>query len=477
MRASTTGLHVSLSTLEMESVLEGWSPLIGARVQKVRAVASEPAIVLELWGEGQTTQVLIAATAGATRLHRVDKRPPSPSEPGPFVMLLRKYIIGARLAALAQSSEDRIVRLVFARAEHQLHVVAELSGVHGNLFAVDDSDRILASIVPNKSSSRRLVPGATWSAPSPSKTTGRLRPGWPEESPDAFVAQLYGETLGGVSLDLLRRNALQPVRKALKKTQRAIASVGRDLQKIEGAHTYREEADLLQQVWGQTSRGATEISVTDWESGEPRTITLDPKRDLNENIQARYHKYRRLKRGQEVATKRLASLESERDRLRARIAELEEADQTLLESAAESASPGRRAKPGREPRKPYHEFESSDGVAIYVGRGAKDNDKLTFHIAKGNDVWLHAADWAGSHVIIRSGKQAPPRRTLEEAALLAAHYSKGRSDLVVTVNYTQRKHVRKPRGAAPGKVSIGGTKAIDIRTDPERLKCLFASRK
>ncbi|MFT6397066.1 MAG: putative ribosome quality control (RQC) complex YloA/Tae2 family protein [Bradymonadia bacterium] len=470
---------MSLSTIEIESVLEGWGPLIGTRVQKVRAVAGEPAVVLELWGDGETSQILIAATVGATRLYRIEQRPPSPPEPGSFVMLLRKYIVGARLAAIAQTSGDRVVRLVFSKGEHQLQIIAELSGVHGNLFVVDSDDRILAAIVPNKSATRRLVPGATWSEPGPANNSGRLRTGWPTDAPDQFIEDAYGESLGAASLDTLRRKALQPVRKALKKAERAIASVGRDLKKIEGADLLREEADLLQQAWGQTSRGATEIVITDWESGEPRTITLDPKRDLNENIQARYHRYRRLKRGQEVAGKRRDALKEECEHLKRQLAELEQADREGLESLATEVSSRtrKRSKARPEVRKPYHEFTSTDGLAIYVGRGSKDNDELTFQVARGNDMWLHAADSAGSHVIIRSGKSAPPRRTLEEAALLAAHYSKVRTDAVVTVNYTQRKHVRKPRGAAPGMVSIGGTRAIDVRMDAARIKGLFATRR
>ena len=471
---------VSLSATEISALLRGWSELVGARVRKVRAVRDEPAVVIELRSQGNNVSILIAATEGATRLHKVVERPASPAHPGSFAMLLRKYIIGASLDAVAQVSGDRIVRLVFSKGEHQLHLVAELSGRHGNVFALGEGDEVLASLVRNKSSLRPLSPGRTWTAPPMAKSAGALRSDWPAGDVDAFVDDLYRARVADVRLTTMRREAARPHRKALKKAERAIRSVGRDLEKIAGAESLREEADLLQQAWGKAGRGDTSITVTDWESGAEREIRLDPTKDLNENIHARYHRYRRLKRGREVATKRLQDLQQEADDARSLIAQVERADadalSTILADRPRSQTGGAKRNVPVE-RRPYHEFVASDGTPILVGRGSKDNDTLTFRVARGNDMWLHAADWAGSHVVIRSGRTLPSRRTLEEAAMLAAHYSKGREDGVITVNYTQRKHVKKPKGAAPGRVSIAGTKSIDVRMEPEKLKRLFATRR
>jgi predicted ribosome quality control (RQC) complex YloA/Tae2 family protein len=278
----------------------------------------------------------------------------------------------------------------------------------------------------------------------------------------------------------LRRGAARPIRSALKKANRAIASVERDIARIDASEALKEEADLLQQAWGRAGRGASEIVVTDWETGDERIIALDPTKDLNENIHARYHRHSRLKRGRAVATARLETLRGQADAATEALAELELADESALRSIV-SQLPG-RAEPSprrarQAERRPYHEFVASDGTPILVGRGSKDNDALTFRVARGNDVWLHASDWAGSHVVIRSGRSEPSRRTLEEAAMLAAHYSKGRQDGVVTVNYTQRKHVKKPKGAAPGRVSIAAVKSIDIRPEPDALARLFSTRR
>ena len=106
-------------------------------------------------------------------------------------------------------------------------------------------------------------------------------------------------------------------------------------------------------------------------------------------------------------------------------------------------------------------FTSSDGFEILVGKRAKDNDKLTFRAAKSLDTWMHAADYPGSHVVIRNpSRREIPQRTLLEAAQLAAFYSQGKKQVKAAVHYTEKKYVNKPRGAAPGLVSLSKFKTL-----------------
>lgn len=118
------------------------------------------------------------------------------------------------------------------------------------------------------------------------------------------------------------------------------------------------------------------------------------------------------------------------------------------------------------PRLPYRTYRSSGGIAIWVGRGAASNDELTFGAAAPDDVWLHARDAAGAHVVLRwPNADAPPARDLREAASLAAWHSKARGAAVVPVDWTRRKHVRKPRGAKPGTVILREERTIMARPD------------
>ena len=108
-------------------------------------------------------------------------------------------------------------------------------------------------------------------------------------------------------------------------------------------------------------------------------------------------------------------------------------------------------------------YRSSDGYEVIVGRAARDNDTLTFRVARPNDLWLHAGDYPGSHVVVRnSSRKDIPHRTIIEAAQLAAKFSQAGEDSKVTVHYTHRKFLSKPKGAAPGLVRMSTFRSITV---------------
>src|SRR6185369_1266423 len=109
-------------------------------------------------------------------------------------------------------------------------------------------------------------------------------------------------------------------------------------------------------------------------------------------------------------------------------------------------------------------FVSSDGFEILVGRSSAANDALTFKIARPSDLWLHAADYPGSHVVVRNpGRGDVPHRTIVEAAQLAAFYSDARGEALADVRYTPRRFVTKPRGGALGLARIAKFKTVAVR--------------
>jgi predicted ribosome quality control (RQC) complex YloA/Tae2 family protein len=158
-----------------------------------------------------------------------------------------------------------------------------------------------------------------------------------------------------------------------------------------------------------------------------------------------------------------------RTTLPARISELE------ARAAREPAlvGPADRDRTRAEPRQPYKRFTSRGGLEIRVGRSARDNDALTFHASSPDDVWMHARGASGSHVVLRwTRDEAPPAADLEEAALLAAWHSRARGSTVVPVDWTRRRHVRKPRGAAPGSVVVARAKTVMVRPTQEAVRAI-----
>jgi len=130
--------------------------------------------------------------------------------------------------------------------------------------------------------------------------------------------------------------------------------------------------------------------------------------------------------------------------------------------------------PGRgrtTPREPYLTFTSADGVSILVGRSAQDNHRLTFHHARGRDIWLHTRDRPGSHGIIRMDRdqRQPPHQTLLDAATLVAFYSKVKPGESVDVTYTERKHVRPGAAGRPGQVYVSGGHTLSLTLEEKRL--------
>ena len=160
------------------------------------------------------------------------------------------------------------------------------------------------------------------------------------------------------------------------------------------------------------------------------------------------------------------SMERALEALPARIAALRAAPAAAPRKAGKPAAPARRGA-ARAPR-PFREYRSSGGLDIWVGRGAASNDTLTFHESAPEDVWLHARDAAGAHVVLRwTRPEPPPARDLAEAAALAAWHSKSRGNTVAPVDWTRRKHVRKPRGGPAGLVLVDHTKTINARPSAE----------
>ena len=136
----------------------------------------------------------------------------------------------------------------------------------------------------------------------------------------------------------------------------------------------------------------------------------------------------------------------------------------------------RDKKQGIKKSKPLY-FVSSDGIEIYAGKSNLQNDELTLKTADSNDIWLHTKNIPGSHVIIRCGGNTPPERTVFEAAVIAATYSKAKDSSKVPVDYTVRKNVKKPRGAKPGMVIYEQNKTIYVDPNERFVQSLEKSVK
>lgn len=233
----------------------------------------------------------------------------------------------------------------------------------------------------------------------------------------------------------------------------------RQMKDTEKRETYRIYGELLNTYGYSASPGAKSLEAINYYTDEAVTIPLDPTLSAMENAKKYFDKYSKLKRTYEALSQLTEEVKSEIDHLESISASLDIAlkEEDLVEIKEELTESGyiRRKGGGKKVRitsKPFH-YLSSDGFHIYVGKNNYQNDELTFKFATGGDWWFHAKNMPGSHVIVKTeGAEELPDRTFEEAARLAAYYSKGRGQEKVEIDYIQKKHVKKPAGAKPGFV-------------------------
>ncbi|TNE82419.1 MAG: DUF814 domain-containing protein [Bacteroidetes bacterium] len=255
--------------------------------------------------------------------------------------------------------------------------------------------------------------------------------------------------------------------KRLSELHRSLKSAEIKFNKLSNAQNYRHYGDLIMSNLWQIGESLKEVSLDDYISGSQLIIPLKSSLNAQENAERYYQKAKNQNIELGFAEQRLASLKEQVTAAEQAIAGLEKADNW---PALKPFMLAEKEKAIQDERSPYHQFHFM-GYTILVGKSATDNDQLTLHIAKKDDLWLHARDVAGSHVIIkqRSG-QGYPESLIEAAASLAAWFSKRKNESLCPVIYTQKKFIRKRKGMHAGQVVVEKEKVVMVKPEsPDQL--------
>lgn len=257
------------------------------------------------------------------------------------------------------------------------------------------------------------------------------------------------------------------VQSGLKKAKGRLNSARKSLRKLETQRSFEELGHILMGHLHALAEGAESVELEDFYNGGTVKIALDPDLSPHKNAEKYYEKHR-------AAGKKLAHAKNALEEAEARALEWEavaeafaEVDQIKKLRAFHQAYQDKLEKQNRAAKAeaPYRRF-FMDGWEIRVGKSARKNDELTARHCRKHDLWLHAKDYSGSHVVLRREPgQQPPLAVLEYAAGLAAWFSKGRKNNLVPVSYCERRYVRKPRGLPPGAVRMEREEVIMI--EPE----------
>ncbi len=263
----------------------------------------------------------------------------------------------------------------------------------------------------------------------------------------------------------LRHQISQKLNNILSKLRQKADGFIQRLKQSDNADSYRSQADLLMASLQDWKPGMKSIILSDFETGEPVKISLEPEKNAVQNAQAYYKRHQKLKRARIAVEPLLAEVKAEIDYLEqveAAIAQIESYQtsddlQTLAEIRDELTQQGYFNTSGYQNRSTteteFHRYQTPSGFELLIGRNNRQNDLLTSKIAGDYDLWFHSQEIPGSHVLLRlNAGDVPDEKDLQFVANLTAYYSRARQSEQVPVIYTKPKHVYKPKGSKPGMV-------------------------
>ena len=274
--------------------------------------------------------------------------------------------------------------------------------------------------------------------------------------------------------ELIRRveNELQKNRHKLKKQEKELLAT-------ENAEEFRQKGELLTTFLHQVPNDQDQVILDNYYTNQPITIALDKALSPNQNAQRYFKRYQKLKE----SVKYLTDLIQE---TKATILYLESVETVLNQAGLEEIAEireeliqtgfiRRRQREKIQKRKKPEQYLASDGkTTIYVGRNNLQNEELTFKMARKEELWFHAKDIPGSHVVI-SGNLDPSDEVKTDAAELAAYFSQGRLSNLVQVDMIEVKKLNKPTGGKPGFVTYTGQKTLRVTPDPEKIASMKKS--
>ena len=302
----------------------------------------------------------------------------------------------------------------------------------------------------------------------------------PAASLSAALERYFGMRDQKDRIDQKSASMVRLLKTHIERCEKKLALQNEELENAGRMEEYRLMGELLNANLWQLHRGQEAATVQNFydENGAEITIPMDKQLTPAQNAQLYFKKYQKARSARDTAAQQKEKTLAELSVLESALldvgkcvgeSELNEIRGELQRMGYIRATMNRRQMKQLPPSKPYH-YRSADGIDIYVGKNSLQNDRLTGS-ARGGEMWLHAKDMPGSHVIIRT-EDAVPETTLKQAAQLAAWYSKGQRSSSVPVDYTLRKFVKKPGGATPGFVHYTNQKTAFMTVSESDIRAI-----
>lgn len=557
------GLTLAVCARELKSALTD------AKIQKI-LMPNREEVVLSLYSQKHgTLKLALSADAGNCAVYLTTASKANPKTAPAFCMLLRKYLLDARVLDVCQQGLDRVLSITLEAKDELMQrsvltLTAEIMGKHSNIILTGEDGRVLdcvRRVSVDVSSKRQVLPGSPYLPPpaqqlNPLETEAEkmaalvfpadgsgierhlcsvfqgmssqtaaeiirlsgMRPDSPRANAAAFAeclrsfyadalampapcAQVNGDGLpvffsivpydafpgetrvffatANEMLDwyyarreeyfILSRKKealLARLKKSETKLNKRIKSILESLEEAKKADLLGARAQLITANIYRLQKGMSRFEAHDFSTGEAVHVQLDLSLTPAQNAQKLYKKAAKLKTAQDIGARQLGEAEAERESLENALvfaqkaetsADLDEIERQIFppKTIGKKGPPGRKKAVSAPPESSPREFTSPSGLTILVGKNDRQNDILTMRTADKSDIWFHAKNMPGSHVVLISRGMA--LEDLDDASVLmaarlAARYSSGGQSGKTPVDYTHRANVKKPPGARPGKV-------------------------
>ncbi len=273
------------------------------------------------------------------------------------------------------------------------------------------------------------------------------------------------------SYNLLKTRLISSVQKEVKKTEKIILNIEKDIVLMSDHEKYKNIGDILASVLYSIKRGDNSVKAYDFYENKEIIIPLDPLLNPQGNLNKVYKKASKMKRGLEISRERLISFNQKIIYLESVLSFIEKSsDLKGLKNIEDELISEKIIKPKGKTLKNKNKNKDSENYGtvvinektVYFGRNNKENDFLTFKFARKDDIWFHVKDIPGSHFIVKKEDFSEDDSFVEKVALYAAFYSKASKGDKVTVEYTEKKNLNKPKGAPLGFVTYNTAKTVTV---------------
>lgn len=499
-----------LNLVELEQVARAIaSQWMGARVDRVVEPEEGALVLLLAGGEHQPPQeripLLLCWRPKFGRASALGRMPRAPERPPALAQYLKAHLEGSRLREAGLRGADRQLVLCFeARDGSPTQIVLALMGPRSNLYVLERKDVLTRCARPLAGTRRDLALGEPFRNPEPRPARAHENrfEGFGDEELLEAIETEYAAREEQEREGRLRQRLVQAFRKQRRALARKERILERDAVAGEEAPRLERQGELLKANLKKIEPRSEQVVVRDFETGDPVTVTLDPKLSASGNMEQLFRRARKAMKKGVRAAQDLAALQERALGLASLETELEALpdDEEALRSFAERPELARllhryQPKPSGpgEPRKPKKKvwkigkrelptrlvpkrYRASGDLEIWVGKNDEGNDLLTTRLARGRDLFFHLEGWPGSHVVLRLEKGEPPQEALLEAAELAVQFSKQKNAGRAPVHVAEIKDISKPKGAKRGLVYVHRGRTLQLRRDPARLARVLSAR-